>query len=63
MPMFINMTVLIRNAAVKFFMEDLPFAKASQIRTDAFHTLILGVSMFLSNEGASKVLKLLGIHK
>lgn len=46
----------------KVFMEDLPFAKASQIRTDALNTLILGVSMFLSNEGASKVLKLLGIQ-
>lgn len=46
----------------KVFMEDLPFAKASQIRTDALNTLILGVSMFLSNEGASKVLKLLGVQ-
>lgn len=43
------------------FMEDLPFAKASQVRTDALNSLILGVSMFLSNEGASKVLSLLGI--
>ena len=42
-------------------MEDLPFAKASQVRTDALNSLILGVSMFLSNEGASKVLSLLGI--
>lgn len=46
----------------KVFMEDLPFAKASQVRTDALNTLVLGVSMFLSNEGASKVLKLLGIQ-
>lgn len=46
----------------KVFMEDLPFAKASQVRTDALNTLILGVSMFLSNEGASKVLGLLGIQ-
>ena len=45
----------------KVFMEDLPFAKASQIRTDALNSLILGVSMFLSNEGASKVLSLLGV--
>lgn len=44
------------------FMEELPFAKASQVRTDALNTLILGVSMFLSNEGASKVLGLLGIQ-
>lgn len=45
----------------KVFMEDLPFAKASQVRTDALNSLILGVSMFLSNEGASKVLSLLGV--
>ena len=42
-------------------MENLPFAKSSQVRTDALNSLILGVSMFLSNEGASKVLSLLGI--
>ena len=46
----------------KVFMEDLPFAKASQVRTDALNTLVLAVSMFLSNEGASKVLSLLGIQ-
>jgi len=46
----------------KIFMEDLPFARASQVRTNALNTLILGVSMFLSNEGASKVLALLGIQ-
>lgn len=45
----------------KVFMEALPFAKASQVRTDALNSLILGVSMFLSNEGASKVLSLLGV--
>lgn len=44
------------------FMEELPFAKASQVRTDALNTLVLGVSMYLSNEGASKVLGLLGIR-
>lgn len=43
------------------FMEELPFAKASQVRTDALNSLILGVSMFLSNEGASRVLSLLGV--
>lgn len=43
------------------FMEKLLFAKSSQVRTDALNSLILGVSMFLSNEGASKVLGLLGI--
>lgn len=46
----------------KVFTEYLPFAKASQVRTDALNTLILGVSMFLSNEGASRVLGLLGIQ-
>lgn len=45
----------------KVFMESLPFAKPSQVRTDALNSLILGVSMFLSNEGASKVLALLGV--
>ena len=43
-------------------MEALPFAKASQVRTDALNTLVLAVSMFLSNEGASKVLSLLGVQ-
>lgn len=43
-------------------MEDLPFAKASQVRTDTLNTLILAVSMYLSNEGASKVLALLGVQ-
>ena len=46
----------------RVFTEQLPFAKASQVRTDALNTLVLGVSMFLSNEGASKVLGLLGIQ-
>lgn len=46
----------------KVFMEDLPFAKASQVRTDSLNQLVLGVSMFLSNEGASKVLSLLGVQ-
>lgn len=46
----------------KVFMEDLPFAKASQVRTDALNTLVIAVSMFLSNEGASKVLALLGVR-
>ncbi len=36
--------------------------KASQVRTDALNTLILAVSMYLSNEGASKVLALLGVQ-
>lgn len=49
------------SCSCRVFMEDLPFAKASQVRTDALNSLILGVSMFLSNEGASKVLSLLGV--
>lgn len=36
--------------------------KASQVRTDELNTLVLAVSMFLSNEGASKVLALLGVQ-
>ena len=35
--------------------------KTSQVRTDALNSLILGVSIFLGNEGASKVLALLGV--
>ncbi len=50
------------NCSRKVFTEKLPFAKASQVRTDALNSLILGVAMFLSNEGASKVLALLGVE-
>lgn len=45
----------------KVFTEPLSFARTSQVRTDALNTLILGMAMFMSNEGASSVLKLLGI--
>lgn len=45
----------------KVIMQNLPFVSASQRRTDELNCLILAVSMFLSNEGASKVLKLLGV--
>lgn len=45
----------------KVFMEPLSFARASQVRTDALNTLILGMAMFMSNEGASNVLRLLGV--
>lgn len=45
----------------KVFPECLPFAKTSQVRTDALNALVLGISMFLSNEGASRVLALLGV--
>ena len=45
----------------KVFTEPLPLAKTSSVRTDALNQFILGVSLFLSNEGASKVLSLLGV--
>lgn len=45
----------------KVFTEALSFAGTSQVRTDALNTLILGMAMFMSNEGASSVLRLLGI--
>lgn len=47
--------------STKVFTEPLSFARTSQVRTDALNTLILGIAMFMSNEGASNVLKLLGI--
>ncbi|MDT2436540.1 transposase family protein, partial [Enterococcus avium] len=34
------------------FTEALPFARSSQVRTDALNTFILGVAIFLSNECA-----------
>jgi transposase len=45
----------------KVFAEQLPLARMSAVRTDALNQFILGVSLFLSNEGASKVLSLLGV--
>ena len=45
----------------KVFTEPLSFARTSQARTDALNTLILGMAMFMSNEGAGSVLKLLGV--
>ena len=45
----------------KVIMDDLEFASPSQVKSDDLICTILGVSAFLSNEGASKVLKLLGI--
>lgn len=45
----------------KVFMENLSFAGSSQVRTTELTILILAVSIFLSNEGTSKVLGLLGI--
>lgn len=46
---------------IKVFMESLPFSSASQVRTTELTLFILAVSIFLSNEGASKVLALIGI--
>jgi len=45
----------------KVFVEPLPFAKMSAVRTDVLNQFIIGVSMFLSSEGASKILSLLGV--
>ena len=45
----------------KVFMEPLPFASASQVRTDSLNTLVLAMAMFMSNEGASTVLSLMGV--
>lgn len=43
-------------------MESLPFASPSQTRTDELTCIILAVSLFISNEGASTILKEMGIH-
>lgn len=45
----------------KVFMEPLSFASASQVRTDSLNALVLAVAMFMSNEGASTVLSLMGV--
>lgn len=45
----------------KVIMETLNFASASQVRTTELTSLILAISIFLSNEGASKVLSLIGV--
>jgi len=45
----------------KVFMEALPFALAAQVRSSELNMLIMAVSIFLSNEGASTILRLLGI--
>jgi transposase len=46
----------------KVFMESLPFALRSQVRSTELNLLILAVSLFLSNEGTSNVLRLIGIR-
>lgn len=45
----------------KIFVETLPFAKYSQVKTDALILFILGISIFLSNSGASLILSLIGV--
>lgn len=45
----------------KVFTEPLPFASASQVRTDSLNALVLAMAMFMSNEGASTVLSLMGV--
>lgn len=45
----------------KTFVETLPFAKYSQVKTDALISFILGVSIFLSNSSASLILSLIGV--
>lgn len=45
----------------KVFMEPLPFASPSQVRTDSLNALVLAMAMFMSNEGASTVLSLMGV--
>jgi len=45
----------------KVFMEKLPFVSKSEVRTTELTLLILSVSIFMSNEGASKALRLLGV--
>ena len=45
----------------KTFVEILPFAKHSQVKTDALISFILGISIFLSNSSASLILSLIGV--
>ncbi len=45
----------------KTFVEQLPFAKCSQVKTDVLISMILGISIFLSNSCASLILSLIGI--
>lgn len=45
----------------KVFMEPLSFASASQVRTDSLNALVLAMAMFMSNQGASTVLSLMGV--
>ncbi len=49
------------NCSCSTFVENLDFAKHSQVKTDALLHTILAVSIFLSNSAASLVLSLIGI--
>ncbi len=46
----------------KVFMESLPFAAPSQVRTNDLTALILAASVFLSDDGVSRVLETAGIR-
>ena len=46
----------------KVFMEALPFAGPSQVRTNALTALILAASVFLSDDSVSRVLSLTGVR-
>lgn len=43
------------------FVETLPFAKYSQVKTDVLISFILGIFIFLSNSSASLILSLIGV--
>ena len=49
------------SCAKKVFMENLPYAPSRKVRTSELESVILCVSIFLSNEGASNVLGMMGI--
>lgn len=47
---------------VRVFSETLPFAHSRQQRTDELNSLIMGMSIFMSSEGTSRVLEQLGVR-
>ena len=49
------------DCSVKMFADPLPFAHLNEYRTDRLTQLILGMSMCMSNEGTSRVLRLMGV--
>lgn len=65
-PTYVHVNVFKYNCAdtecsQRVFMEPLSFASASQVRTDSLNALVLAMAMFMSNEGASTVLSLMGV--